>query len=245
MLCVSNTANLFFNKCVLQFLFLLASCLSSVTSRPFITCSLLLSSSSSLAHWQWTTLTRAGVFARHIQYSISLFQNRFVSRTLTLIWFTLIAFDSFFPYFRLVLDFDLFFYAFGKPGTVIWAWLIMFTYTLLGPYYILSRWREWHHRYQWKMLVSAAAAMALLAAQMSLLGYFPVYVVVQYQLPPASRFIIILEQVLWEYNRNLLQFVCFVLFCASKLRTLCKTYIKIECNGLENLLQWPWKCRST
>ncbi|XP_053492901.1 sterol O-acyltransferase 2 [Ictalurus furcatus] len=94
---------------------------------------------------------------------------------------------------RLVLDFDLFFYAFGQLGTVIWAWLIMFSYTLLGPYYILRQWTE--HHYQWKMLASIATAIVLLAAEMSVLGYFPVYVVLHYQLPPASRFIIILEQI--------------------------------------------------
>lgn len=104
--------------------------------------------------------------------------------------------DNLFSYFRLVLDFDLFFYAFGKLGTVIWAWLIMFSYTLLGPYLILSQWRELYHHYQWKIPVAVATAMVLLAAQFSMLGYFPVYVVLHYQLPPASRFIIILEQVL-------------------------------------------------
>ncbi|XP_053088046.1 sterol O-acyltransferase 2 isoform X2 [Pangasianodon hypophthalmus] len=96
---------------------------------------------------------------------------------------------------RLVLDFDLFFYAFGQLGTVIWAWLIMFSYTLLGPYYILSQWQELYHHFQWKKPVSVATAVVLLAAEMSVLGYFPVYVVLHYQLPPASRFIIILEQI--------------------------------------------------
>ncbi|XP_046732615.1 sterol O-acyltransferase 2 isoform X1 [Silurus meridionalis] len=96
---------------------------------------------------------------------------------------------------RLVLEFDLFFYAFGQLGTVIWAWFIMFIYTLLGPYHILNQWSELYSQYQWKMLVSVATAVVLLGAQMSVLGYFPVYVVLHYQLPPASRFIIILEQI--------------------------------------------------
>ncbi|KAK2857850.1 hypothetical protein Q7C36_005769 [Tachysurus vachellii] len=96
---------------------------------------------------------------------------------------------------RLVLDFDLFFYAFGQLGVVIWAWFIMFGYTLLGPYHILRQWRELHSNYQWKMPISIATSIVLLAAEMSVLGYFPVYVVLHYQLPTASRFIVILEQI--------------------------------------------------
>ncbi|XP_024909747.1 sterol O-acyltransferase 1-like, partial [Cynoglossus semilaevis] len=41
---------------------------------------------------------------------------------------------------RLVLEFDILFYAFGKMGTVIQAWLVMFVYTLLVPYYTLVLW---------------------------------------------------------------------------------------------------------
>ncbi|KAG9276972.1 sterol O-acyltransferase 2-like [Astyanax mexicanus] len=96
---------------------------------------------------------------------------------------------------RLVLDFDLFFYAFGQLGTVVWAWFIMFTYTLLGPYHVLSQWADLYHRSSWNMSVSVATAVILLVAQMCVLGYFPVFVVVHYQLPPASRFIVILEQI--------------------------------------------------
>ncbi|KAI2663950.1 Sterol O-acyltransferase 1 [Labeo rohita] len=96
---------------------------------------------------------------------------------------------------RLVLDFDLFYYAFGQLGTVVWAWTLMFVYTLLGPYYILSVWASLHHSCSWRTCVSAAAALTLCAAQMSMLGIFPVYIVLHYQLPPASRFIIILEQI--------------------------------------------------
>ncbi|XP_066521525.1 sterol O-acyltransferase 2 [Hoplias malabaricus] len=96
---------------------------------------------------------------------------------------------------RLVLDFDLFFYAFGQLGTVVWAWLIMFSYTLLGPYHVLSQWADLYHSTKWKMSVSLVTVVVLLVTQMSVLGYFPVYMVLHYQLPPASRFIIILEQI--------------------------------------------------
>ncbi|XP_072540869.1 sterol O-acyltransferase 2 [Salminus brasiliensis] len=96
---------------------------------------------------------------------------------------------------RLVLDFDLFFYAFGQLGTVIWAWFIMFSYTFLGPYHVLNQWADLYHHSSWKTSVSVATAGILLVAQMGVLGYFPVFVVVHYQLPPASRLIIILEQI--------------------------------------------------
>uniref|UniRef100_A0A8B9L3G2 Sterol O-acyltransferase 2 n=1 Tax=Astyanax mexicanus TaxID=7994 RepID=A0A8B9L3G2_ASTMX len=111
---------------------------------------------------------------------------------------------------RLVLDFDLFFYAFGQLGTVVWAWFIMFTYTLLGPYHVLSQWADLYHRSSWNMSVSVATAVILLVAQMCVLGYFPVFVVVHYQLPPASRFIVILEQVLQNMDTISLD-LCFPL----------------------------------
>ncbi|XP_051569051.1 LOW QUALITY PROTEIN: sterol O-acyltransferase 2-like [Myxocyprinus asiaticus] len=96
---------------------------------------------------------------------------------------------------RLVLDFDLFVYAFGQLSTVIWAWLLMFIYTLLGPYHVVSVWGGLYHSVRWRASVSVVSALMLCAAQLSMLGIFPVYVVLHFQLPPASRFIIILEQI--------------------------------------------------
>lgn len=98
-------------------------------------------------------------------------------------------------YFRLVLDFDLFLYAFGQLSTVIWAWGLMFGYTLLGPYHVVRVWGGLYHSCQKRTRVTAGMALILCAAQLSMLGIFPVCVVLRYQLPPASRFIIILEQV--------------------------------------------------
>lgn len=204
--CVCNVINIYMRGIYIFNFHFSVSCLRSVTSRPFITCSLRLSSSSSSAHWQWTTLTRAGVFVISTGTSLC-YKKWVVTWTLAVIQHILIACDIV-SYFRLVLEFDLFFYAFGKLGTVIWAWFIMFSFTLLGPYHILSQWMGLYHHYRWKVLISVATAMVLLAAQMSVLGYFPVYVVLHYQLPPASRFIVILEQVLWEYNKNESHLVC-------------------------------------
>lgn len=97
---------------------------------------------------------------------------------------------------RLVLEFDLLFYAFGKLGTVTWAWIIMFGYTLLVPYYAMLLWGSSYHRFpQSKLGLSLSTGLLLSAVQLYVLGQFPVHVVVRYQLPPASRFIVILEQV--------------------------------------------------
>lgn len=97
---------------------------------------------------------------------------------------------------RLVLEFDLLFYAFGKLGTVTWAWIIMFGYTLLVPYYTMLLWGSLYHRFpQSRLGLSLSTGLLLSAVQFCVLGRFPVHVVVHYQLPPASRFIVILEQV--------------------------------------------------
>lgn len=96
---------------------------------------------------------------------------------------------------RLVLEFDLLFYAFGKLGTVIWAWAVMFAYTLLVPYYTLVCWGSLYHRSSSKLGLTLVTGLALSAVQTYVLGHFPIHVVVRYQLPPASRFIVILEQV--------------------------------------------------
>lgn len=95
----------------------------------------------------------------------------------------------------MVLEFDLLFYAFGKLGTVTWAWAVMFAYTLLVPYYALKFWASLYHTSGSKLGLSLLTGLALSAVHTYVLGHFPVHVVVHYQLPPASRFIVILEQV--------------------------------------------------
>ncbi|XP_077458115.1 sterol O-acyltransferase 2 [Stigmatopora argus] len=96
---------------------------------------------------------------------------------------------------RLVLDFDLLFYAFGKLGDVTWVWTLMFAYTLLVPYYALRFWASFYYRCPSKMALTAFTALVLAALQASVLGLLPVYAVLRHQLPPASRFIVILEQI--------------------------------------------------
>uniref|UniRef100_A0AAQ4RS62 Sterol O-acyltransferase 2 n=1 Tax=Gasterosteus aculeatus aculeatus TaxID=481459 RepID=A0AAQ4RS62_GASAC len=102
---------------------------------------------------------------------------------------------DFFDQGRLVLEFDLLFFAFGKLGTVTWAWTVMFVYTLLVPYFTLVFWGSLYHSFPSKLGLSLGAGLVLSAAQTCVLGIFPVYVAVHYELPPASRFIVILEQI--------------------------------------------------
>ncbi|XP_033937964.1 sterol O-acyltransferase 2 isoform X1 [Pseudochaenichthys georgianus] len=96
---------------------------------------------------------------------------------------------------RIVLEFDLLFFAFGKLGTVVWAWAVMFFYTLLVPYLTLVIWGSLYHTCPSKLGLSLGAGLILSAVQTYVLGLFPIFVVVQYQLPTASRFIVILEQI--------------------------------------------------
>uniref|UniRef100_A0A8C9ZP41 O-acyltransferase n=1 Tax=Sander lucioperca TaxID=283035 RepID=A0A8C9ZP41_SANLU len=96
---------------------------------------------------------------------------------------------------RLVLEFDLLFFAFGKLGTVTCAWLVMFVYTLLVPYFTLVFWGSFYHSFPSKLGLSLGTGLVLSAVQTCVLGLFPIYVAVHYQLPPASRFIVILEQI--------------------------------------------------
>ncbi|MEQ2174568.1 hypothetical protein GOODEAATRI_009192, partial [Goodea atripinnis] len=80
-------------------------------------------------------------------------------------------------------------------GTVTWAWLAMFVYTLFVPYYILEFWGSLYHKFPSKVGLNLGAGLILTAIQTCVLGLFPIYTVVHHQLPPASRFIVILEQV--------------------------------------------------
>ncbi|XP_069826291.1 sterol O-acyltransferase 2 isoform X2 [Dendropsophus ebraccatus] len=96
---------------------------------------------------------------------------------------------------RLVMEFDILFYAFGKFGTVVWSWTCLFLYTLLVPYKVLSFWGSLYPKSKHKLLLSTCIGTFLLLSQTCVLCIFPVYVVKHYQLPPASSSIVILEQV--------------------------------------------------
>ncbi|XP_026104766.1 sterol O-acyltransferase 1 isoform X2 [Carassius auratus] len=97
---------------------------------------------------------------------------------------------------RLVLEFDLLVYAFGQFPLVVVTWMCMFLSTLVVPYVLLSFWASVYptsnHRGLWTVL----AGSLLLLYQGLCLGFLPTYVVLKNGLPPASCFILILEQLL-------------------------------------------------
>lgn len=96
---------------------------------------------------------------------------------------------------RLVLDFDLLVYAFGQLPLVVSAWLCMFMSALVVPYGLFHLWAGQYQASRHRVLSSVLAGAAFLLYQWLCLGFMPIYVVVKNGFPPASRFIIILEQV--------------------------------------------------
>ncbi|XP_066453489.1 sterol O-acyltransferase 1 [Eleutherodactylus coqui] len=96
---------------------------------------------------------------------------------------------------RLVLEFDLFSYAFGKFSIVLSTWICMFLSTLIIPYVLLSSWAQGYKTSSHRTIRSLFYASLYMAFQMFGLGFCPAYIVLQHNLPPASRFIVILEQV--------------------------------------------------
>ncbi|XP_033857516.3 sterol O-acyltransferase 2 isoform X1 [Acipenser ruthenus] len=96
---------------------------------------------------------------------------------------------------RLVLEFDLLFYAFGRFSTVVFAWLCMCSYTLVVPYKALCLWGGHYHSVRFRGGFTFVVGSLVLACQACVLGVYPIYVVVHYKLPPASSFIVILEQI--------------------------------------------------
>ncbi|XP_061681792.1 sterol O-acyltransferase 1 [Syngnathoides biaculeatus] len=97
---------------------------------------------------------------------------------------------------RLVLDFDLLVYAFGQFPLVVCTWIFMFLTVLVVPYPLFKLWTQTqsgsfsHHR-----LYSFLFGSMFLLYQALGLGFLPTYVVVINSFPPASCFIVILEQV--------------------------------------------------
>uniref|UniRef100_H3BA85 O-acyltransferase n=1 Tax=Latimeria chalumnae TaxID=7897 RepID=H3BA85_LATCH len=96
---------------------------------------------------------------------------------------------------RLVLEFDLLVYTFGKFPMVVSAWSCMFIYTLAVPYKVLNIWGSFYHTSHFPRLITFLLGSLLLVGQTCVLGIYPIYTVIHYELPPASRFIVILEQI--------------------------------------------------
>ncbi|KAF4018613.1 hypothetical protein G4228_010015 [Cervus hanglu yarkandensis] len=96
---------------------------------------------------------------------------------------------------ELVLEFNLMSYAFGKLTVAMWTWFTMFICTLTVPYFLFQRWARGYHRTSHPVVYSFIHCFLFVVFQTGVLGIGPLYVVLAYTLPPASRFIVILEQI--------------------------------------------------
>ncbi|XP_066547945.1 sterol O-acyltransferase 1 [Amia ocellicauda] len=96
---------------------------------------------------------------------------------------------------RLVLEFDLLVFAFGQFPLVVSTWLCMFLSAFIVPYGLFHLWARHYRSSRHPRLRSLLAGSLFLLFQVLGLGFLPTYVVLKNGLPPASRFIVILEQV--------------------------------------------------
>ncbi|XP_045379481.1 sterol O-acyltransferase 2 isoform X2 [Camelus bactrianus] len=94
---------------------------------------------------------------------------------------------------RLMLEFDLLIFSFGQLPLALVTWVPMFLSTLLAPYQALRLWVRSQAGVAWTLRVGLGCL--LLAAHTAVLGILPVHVAVEYELPPASRCVLVFEQV--------------------------------------------------
>ncbi|XP_047642699.1 sterol O-acyltransferase 2 [Phacochoerus africanus] len=94
---------------------------------------------------------------------------------------------------RLMLEFDLLIFSFGQLPLALMTWVPMFLSTLLVPYQTLRLWAR--PQAGGARMLRVALGCMLLAAHTAVLGILPVHVAVEYQLPPASRCVLVFEQV--------------------------------------------------
>ncbi|XP_012870972.1 PREDICTED: sterol O-acyltransferase 1 [Dipodomys ordii] len=96
---------------------------------------------------------------------------------------------------RLVPEFNLMSYAFGKFSTVIWTWCLMFLSTLSIPYFLFQHWAKGYSKSSHRFISTFIHGLFFIVFQLGILGFGPTYITLTYSLPPASRFIVILEQI--------------------------------------------------
>ncbi|XP_032148793.1 sterol O-acyltransferase 2 isoform X2 [Sapajus apella] len=94
---------------------------------------------------------------------------------------------------RLLLEFDLLIFSFGQLPVALVTWVPMFLSTLLVPYQALRLWARPGAEGTW--VLRAGLGCALLAVHAVVLCALPVHVAVEHQLPPASRCVLVFEQV--------------------------------------------------
>ncbi|XP_006754568.1 PREDICTED: sterol O-acyltransferase 1 isoform X1 [Myotis davidii] len=96
---------------------------------------------------------------------------------------------------RLVLEFNLLYYAFGQLPVVICTWCAMFLSTLSVPYFLFQHWARGYSKSSHPVIHSFFHGLLLMVFQIGILGCGPTYAVLAYTLPPASRSIVIFEQI--------------------------------------------------
>lgn len=94
---------------------------------------------------------------------------------------------------RLMLEFDLLIFSFGQLPLALMTWVPMFLSTLLVPYQTLWLWARPRAGGTW--MLGAGLGCVLLAGHAAMLCVLPVHVAVKHQLPPASRCVLVFEQV--------------------------------------------------
>lgn len=112
-----------------------------------------------------------------------------------------------------MLEFDLLVYAFGQFPLVVCTWICMFLSVLFIPYTLFYLWAQSHSgSHSHLRLYSLLLGTLFLLYQALGLGFLPTYTVVTNSFPPASCFIIILEQVDEESSlssdQNGLVYIC-------------------------------------
>ncbi|XP_029422057.1 sterol O-acyltransferase 2 isoform X1 [Nannospalax galili] len=94
---------------------------------------------------------------------------------------------------RLMLEFDLLIYSFGQLPMALMTWVPMFLSTLLAPYQALRLWGRPRTGGTWTL--GAGLGFVLLATHATVLCVLPIHVAVKHQLPPASRCVLVFEQI--------------------------------------------------
>lgn len=97
-----------------------------------------------------------------------------------------------------MLEFDLLIFSFGQLPLALMTWVPMFLSTLLVPYQALRLWAKSQAGGVWTLGMGLGGM--LLVAHIALLGVLPVHVASEYQLPPASRSVLVFEQVTDRVN---------------------------------------------
>lgn len=113
---------------------------------------------------------------------------------------------------RLVLEFSVISYAFGKLPVALWTWCAMFLCTLSLPYFLFQHWARGYSKSSHPVIHSLLHGLLFMVFQIGVLGFGPTYVVLAYTLAPASRGIVVFEQVkFWVLPDAILRSVKIIL----------------------------------